>query len=239
MTLEQSDPLAEFGMGRELVDCELCGNSGSLIRTDENGVRWCRPCSCMAKRQTLLAIKRSGLEDAVMKKTFSTYQAPDDHRKKLLSIAKRFAKADEGWFAISGRSGSGKTHLCVAIFGELVHRGYKARFVRWREESTKLKGIVTQPDEYQAAVRALVDVPALYVDDFLQGDPTAADIKLAFELIDGRYTNPLSRTIISTERSLEQILTLSEAIGSRIAERSRGYLVKAPPDNWRLSEGGD
>ena len=35
----------------------------------------------------------------------------------------------KGWFVTTGRSGAGKTHLCTAICGELLHRGLPVRYM--------------------------------------------------------------------------------------------------------------
>ena len=40
--------------------------------------------------------------------------------------------------------------------------------------------------------------------------------------------------MISSETDLERITALDEAVGGRIYERSRGFAVMAPPENWRL-----
>ena len=41
-------------------------------------------------------------------------------------------------------------------------------------------------------------------------------------------------TIISTERSLDEILEIDEAVGSRIYERSKAYYLPLHAMNWRL-----
>ena len=73
----------------------------------------------------------------------------------------------------------------------------------------------------------------LYIDDFFKGSVSDADINLAFELLNDRY-NSKRMTILSSERSVEDILELDEAIGSRIYERSKGFYARLPAKNWRL-----
>ena len=84
----------------------------------------------------------------------------------------------------------------------------------------------------------LKTIPVLYIDDFLKckGEPSTGDLNLAFELINGRYNNEKLRTIISTERSIENVLDFDEALGSRIYEKSKGYCLSAPHENWRMRQ---
>ena len=64
----------------------------------------------------------------------------------------------------------------------------------------------------------------LYIDDFLKGKLTEADVNIMYELINHRYMNNLP-IIVSTEKSLDQILEFDEAIGSRIIEMCRKYII--------------
>lgn len=231
-TSDTSTDLIQYGL--DLLDCKSCHNTGYLTRIDEKGYLWTRECSCMAKRRSIRQLKRSGLENAVSHYTFEKYQTPDVKRETIKQKAVDYCCQSDAWFFISGRSGSGKTHICTAIFGSLIDQGKEARFMRWRDESQILKAAVNQPEEYSSIFKPLKNAEVLYIDDFLQGDITEADIKLAFNLIDARYNNHHLQTIISTERSLPDILSVSEAVGGRIAERSKGFIIESPSENWRL-----
>ena len=60
-----------------------------------------------------------------------------------------------------------------------------------------------------------------------------ADINLAYQLLNERY-NTRRRTIISSERSIEDILRIDEAVGGRIFELAREYCVMTANVNLRL-----
>ena len=67
--------------------------------------------------------------------------------------------------------------------------------------------------------------------------PTSADIMIAFEILNYRYMNQDLITIISTEKSVDEILEIDEAIGSRLYQRSKKYCIKLPSDkskNYRM-----
>ena len=59
---------------------------------------------------------------------------------------------------------------------------------------------------------------------------------MAFEIIDHRERNNLI-TIISTEKTKNELLDIDEALGSRILDKARGYVLEVNRNrkkNYRL-----
>ncbi len=216
------------------IDCPICKNKG-YTAVIENGSLIMRECECMAQRRTMKRIIASGLKDLVEANTFDNYETPQTWHGIAKKTAMDFVINGAGkWFTISGAPGSGKTHLCVAIASELMKANKEVRYLLWREEAPRLKSLVNERDEYERRIEQIKRVDVLYIDDFLKGNVTAADINLAFEILNARYNSKRTVTIISTERTIEDILEIDEAVGSRIYERSKGYYIKTPAENWRL-----
>lgn len=224
------------------VDCPLCGNTGQRIVKGE-GLLDVRvfECECMNVRRSLRTIRNSGMSDMLERYTLDNYLTPDAERRAIKQSAEEFIKAPEGWYYIAGRSGSGKTHICTAICGELIRRGKRTLYMLWRDESTKLKSGLTDREWYEKRIDRLKTVPVLYIDDFFkarktegQTKVTDGDVNLAFEILNCRYNDKKLRTIISSELTLPEILDIDEATGGRIYERARGFVKKAPAENWRL-----
>lgn len=228
---EPSDDLTPYGLN--MIHCSICNDKGRILRRDADGIIRARECKCMSMRRSLRRIERSGLSDALKRYSFEAYQTPDDQREALLNAAKTFCESDSGWFYIAGQSGSGKSHICTAICGELLKKT-DVRYMLWRDEAVKIKASVTDNAEYTELIAPLKTVPVLYIDDFLKGKVTDADLNLAFELINARYNDSRKRTIISSELSMRRLLQLDEAMGGRIYERAKGYCFEAPEENWRL-----
>ena len=191
----------------------------------------------MEVRNTLRALHTSGLGELAQRYTMEAYRADTPYRRKVRETAQRFVEAEEGWFFIAGQSGSGKTHICTAICLELLKKRKGHLFLPWSEISTHLKTGVTERESYEAELKRYKTVSVLHIDDFLKGSVSEADLRLAFDLLNARYNRPSLRTVISSERSLSEILALDEAIGGRICERAAGFLVKAPAENYRLHIG--
>ena len=229
-----TETLDDYGLGG--IDCPDCNNEGWIRFQHEDGTTWSRECPCMKKRNALRRIRKSGLADLMTRYTFDAYQAEDKERKHIKDKAEAFCEARDGWLYISGRSGSGKSHICTAICGRLIENGFDVYYMPWRDESTKLKAAVNTED-YEPQIRKLKTVDVLYIDDFLKGSDTDADIRLAFEILNARYIDGRLRTVISSERDLKELLSRDEALGGRIYERSRGNVLAAPNENWRLTGG--
>ena len=234
-----TETLESYGLGG--IDCPVCENRGYVIAINKDGVLGTRECSCMNQRRSIRAIRTSGMEDMISRYTFDNYETPDKERQELKAAALDFCNRDTGWFYIAGKSGSGKTHLCTAICAELIKRNKRTQYMLWRDESVKLKSGVNDRQWYEARIKKLKTVPVLYIDDFWKSRRsedhvrvTDADVNLAFEILNTRYNDSSLRTIISTEMALPEVLDIDEATGSRIYERSRGFVKKAPSENWRL-----
>ena len=84
----------------------------------------------------------------------------------------------------------------------------------------------------------------LYIDDLYKvgraadgsSNPTGADIGLAFEIINHRYINHLP-TIVSTEKTPQELVEIDEASGSRIIEMAGCNVYSIGRDtkrNYRL-----
>lgn len=224
-------------------DCPKCDNRGRTTVIRGNEAVW-EVCECMSIRESLKRIEKSGLGESIKSLTFDTYIATESWQKQAKSVAQRYSTEGMGaWFFIGGQSGSGKTHLCTAIAGKLLNEGKALKYMLWRVESTKLKSVVNDIDEYERMIDELKNTEVLYIDDFLKTQrgtaPTPADVNLAFEILDHRYVNRLM-TIISSERLIGEIIGIDEAIGGRIFSMSKLFGVEIANDrnkNYRTRLG--
>lgn len=226
-----------------LYECPACGNKTVIYRRTEFGEIIAIPCKCRKIRESIRLMKRSGLEQSIRSQTFDSYHAAEPWQKNILDRAMAYAAHPEGWFFIGGQVGCGKTHICTAIVRKLLLEGRSAKYFPWREVS-HLKGL--HGNDLTEALNALRGVSVLYMDDFFKGGtmasdgkikPSAADLNIAFEIINHRYINKDLVTIFSSERSIDEIMELDEAVGSRIYQRTKGNYLYISPDsrkNYRM-----
>ena len=110
----------------------------------------------------------------------------------------------------------------------------------WGEESKLLKALANTP-QYYMEIEKWKSADVLYIDDFLKvknGEtPTAADMNLAFEIINHRIIDKEKVTIISSEKTLDELMSYDEATMSRIYQKAGRYKISIEKDrakNYRL-----
>jgi DNA replication protein DnaC len=240
-------------------NCDLCKNKGWIAEVQRNEQfgyysEVHTPCKCQKARQAIRRLNRSGLKNVVKDYTFDKYETPDAWQQTIKQTALRFCKDElNNWFYIGGQSGAGKTHICTAIAVHYIKHDKEVRYMLWRDEINRIKPVINDAEQYRELVTPLKEADVLYIDDLFkngkdkQGNvepPTAADVQLAFEIINYRYNNPNLVTIISSERTLVELNDIDEAIAGRIAERAKesGYCINLRKDksrNWRMKGLGE
>lgn len=230
----------------EGYDCPICKNKGNIMFL-RDGYETLRNCECMEVRKTMRRLEQSGLKDLMINYTFERFKVQSDWQKRAKEMALDFLDNHENkWFFIGGQVGCGKTHLCTALVVEFINAGNAAHYMLWRDEIVPLKASVMDDEAYEKAIRKLKEIKVLYIDDFFKTErgkmPTTAEINIAFEILNYRYNNRDLITIISSERLIDDIIDIDEAVGSRIYERSREHCLVIQYDrtkNYRLNGGVD
>lgn len=231
-------------------ECSLCKNKGYIANMveleDGTFSHSISDCKCVPVRSSIMRMRRSGLRDIIRDYTFDKFEATEPWQEALKKAAMTYATNPEGWFFVGGQVGCGKTHICTAISREFLLAGKNVRYMLWRDEIVAIKANVGDSETYKRMVDVYKTVDVLYIDDLFKtgkspsGDyqkPTIADINVAFEILNFRYSNPESITIISTELTEDELLDIDEAVGSRIYERAKGSAITVGKDrsrNYRL-----
>lgn len=229
-------------------DCPICKNKGMVFVLGEymgNYRDEAEYCLCQPIRKNILRLKASGLqnglgkfEDFVVEQPFQQYML--DKAKEYLTVS--HDKGQSIYFG--GTPGCGKTMLGSAICRELINRGHDVLYMPWITETTKIKSL-TMDERQSEYIDKFKTVEYLYIDDFFkpipgQANPSPADVKLAYDIINYRYINRLPM-IISSEKPLNELGDLDEATISRLSEMAKGFVVsiaKQKGRNWRLKDTG-
>ena len=229
-------------------NCKACRNKGVIMDlVEDNGKLWPRSadCKCVATRNAISRMKRSGLKNIITEYTFDKYEAGEAWQSTIKAAAVAYAKEPEGWFFVGGQSGSGKTHICTAICREFLLGGKAVIYMLWRDDVVKIKGAVNDHDDYTSLIESYKKAEVLYIDDLFKTGkapdgakqrPTGADVNVAFEILNYRYNAKLP-TVISSECTIADLLDIDEAVGGRIVETAKVFSLK--PDrsrNYRLKK---
>ncbi|MBR2474817.1 MAG: ATP-binding protein [Clostridia bacterium] len=229
-------------------DCPLCLNKGYRLEPRPSGKFYDTvfiPCTCESIRKTMRALKESGLSDLAKEFRFDNFEVSEPWQQTMLDRAKAYLEADsDKWLYMGGNTGCGKSHICTAVAVALLKQGKEVKYMLWRDEVNRLKALVNE-GSYADEIKHYKNVDVLYIDDLFKTGkcegqksqrPTAADINLAFEILNSRAIKKLP-TIISSESTLTELLAIDDAIAGRIKQRCGVYNVNIARDaskNFRL-----
>lgn len=219
-------------------DCSLCEDRGYIFKI-QDGYEVAVPCECLEKKQSVEKMARSGLTEAFKQRTFKTFIVNNEWqleaKAKAMDYSKNF-KETKASLMLSGQPGSGKTHIGVATMLRLIENNTGCVYREYISMLTDLKQTSMDEEEYIRSLEKYINPPVLFLDDFLKGEPTVADRKHVYKIINTRYLKSMPM-IISTEKSVKEILNWDEAIGSRLIEMCQGNVIEFPrgiENNYRL-----
>ena len=219
-------------------DCPKCEDRGYTFEI-KDGYEVAVPCECLEKKQSIEKMEHSGLTEAFKQRTFKTFIVNNEWqleaKAKAMDYSKNF-KETKASLMLSGQPGSGKTHIGVATMLRLIENNTGCVYREYISMLTDLKQTSMDEEEYIRSLEKYINPPVLFLDDFLKGEPTVADRKHVYKIINTRYLKSMPM-IISTEKSVKEILNWDEAIGSRLIEMCQGNVIEFPrglENNYRL-----
>ena len=226
--------------------CPLCRNKGYTAQVEEGRMRFVT-CECEKRRENMALVTESDYAHLVTTKRFDNFEVDKPWRKETLRRVKAWTNQRAlPVLYLGGKSGTGKTHLAIAAFYQLVLCGNRGKLISWRDESRDLKFRMTEYGYYDKKIRELKTIPLLMIDDFLwqptNGNslPTDEDLRLAKEILDGRINMGL-KTIITSNYSIGELNKIEVVLGGRIYQSSGGsenYCVSfgATCENYRAKK---
>lgn len=219
-------------------DCPKCEDRGYIFKI-QDGYEVAVPCSCLEKKQSIEKLALSNLTDVFKQKTIKTFTTNTEWqieaKMKVLEYVNNFKETNAS-LILTGNPGGGKTHLGVGAMLELINNNVGCVYKEYISMLTNLKQVSMNEEEFIRELEKYINPRVLFLDDFLKGQPTEADRKYIYKVINTRYLKG-KPMIISTEKSIKEILMFDEAVGSRIAEMSQGNIITFPrgiENNYRL-----
>ena len=224
--------------------CQACQDKGFALLDD----RTARVCACQEQARIERLFKSSRITPAFQDKTFASFETDKCNPmvRKMRDVAKSYSDQfkeidrENNWLVFLGQPGSGKSHLTLAVANELIRQSIPVLYFQHVEGFKEMVGMIRRNEDIQPKIEEMKTVAVLLWDDFWKPvrdkrNPSAFEIETSFEIINYRYLNLLP-TIINSERTPKELVTIDEATGSRIIERGKGRLVvvEGIENNWRL-----
>lgn len=205
-----------------------------------------KACECKESRSIERTFKTSKITIEFQKRNFDTFSLASIPASIRIAYqtarvyANRFQEfrgTKNNSMCLLGNVGSGKTHLLMAIANELMNQGVKVLYFPWVEGFNEIKDDLSLTEE---RINRMQKVDLLFIDDMWKGrkEPTPFQIEQAFAVINYRYMEKLP-VLISSERDIDQMCDIDEAIGSRINEMCKDFriILKGGREmNYRLRE---
>lgn len=227
----------------EKYQCAICKDSELIINRETNSAR---PCECVKAKRYKKMIENSGISEQFYKKTLDNFEAWNPQVKKVKDTARDYLSKFTGResLAILGQVGSGKSHITIGVANELMNRMVGVKYIQYLETIPSLKRSAMDEYNYASEINILKNAPVLLIDDLYKGainefqgkkSLNNADRKIVFEVINHRYFKD-KPIIVSSECSLANLIDLDEAIGSRILEMCKPFIVQVEgiENNYRL-----
>lgn len=204
-----------------------------------------RPCKCREVKTYKRILENSGISEAFQKRTFKNFITTNKPQQILdaKNMAIRYVKEFDNLkntknnsIAFLGQVGSGKTHLSIAIANELMKKNIGVLYMQYREAIIQLKQCIMDEENYNREIDKYKNATVLLIDDLYKGKITDSDRNIMFEIINYRYLKN-SPIIVSSELTVDAIIDIDEAIGSRIVEMCKGHIFEFSGQelNYRLS----
>lgn len=228
-----------------MTGCEKCNGTTWIFYTDKQGYEIAKPCECREKFIAQKLMRSSGISEDDSKKGFKGFETFNEPvlvnaKNTAISYFQNFKNIEDeriNSIMLCGASGRGKTTLGLAVANNLINAGVGVYYMPYRDVVTSLKQKLGADNKYlyNETIHRLKTARVLFIDDLLKGKVNESDINIMYEIINYRYLQR-KPVIISTEKNIEQLLEFDEAIGSRLIEMSKGYIITfdSSVPNYRL-----
>lgn len=223
--------------------CQKCKDEGFTFSMVD-GYEQAKECECQVLIRIERYLKSSGVDyEEYSAKTLNSFKTDNDMATQMKDYAIRFlADPHAKGIGYFGKSGIGKTHICIAICQELTKKRLIPHlYFSYRSEIQRLKAEFYHEEAYAALMNRWISCRVLYIDDLFKfstgrdGQIQSQDLQIMFDLINSRYLNK-SMTIFSSEYSVNDIKRIDEALGSRIFSMVHPYGLKCEGENRRFTD---
>lgn len=224
--------------------CDKCNDTGWILIRNEDKAPTAIRCKCSENDRIEGQWRRAGLSIENRNLTFSNFEVWNESSQMSKENAIRYYKnfnkikmTRQNSIIFCGQVGSGKTHLAIALALNFIQNlSIKVRYMSYRESIMELKQNILDCTAYNARISQYKMCEILLIDDLFKGKITDTEINIMYEIIDYRYKNN-KPIIISSELMIDELIMKDEALGSRIFEMTRDYLIIIKRDkrnNYRI-----
>lgn len=219
-------------------NCKLCNGSGWIEQRDkDNNIIYDlignpreKPCNCNKINLWLKKLNRKHLYERFVGSKFKTFKDDTEELKKAKNTAIRYSKDFKNKnLILSGKSGTGKTHLAYAILSEIIKNEYMnndfmtpeivfySDLVKVVEKARNFKSDI----DIEYVTNELKKPKILLIDDFFKIKINDDILSVLFNAINSRTYEENKSTIITTEKTIVELYNIDGALSSRLLEKAK------------------
>ncbi|WP_205180158.1 ATP-binding protein [Siminovitchia thermophila] len=221
---------------KDSFECPKCEDRGLIFTSNDSA----RICECQEQRKIKRLFKSSEITEEFRRLGFGNFIVdgkPEPVVNAFKSAVKYFKsfpdirKDRKNSIALLGNPGAGKTHLLIAVANNLLNNGISVHYFPYREGFDEIKDNL---DALEEKAQRMKDVDVLLIDDLFKRGATDFEVKTMYSIVNYRYLNH-KPIMVSSEFLVDDLLEVDEALGSRIVEMTKDYLVEIVGDRRQLN----
>ena len=209
----------ESAVQEEEEVCPYCKGYGYVLTETGEAV----PCECREGMLANLRLQEAHIPRKFAQKSLANFKGKDKIRKVLVEKAAEFIQnfrdnpEEHQGILMVGCTGSGKTHLALAILREIVVKGYTGLYYNVPELLNELRDTYNEPSEQiESDILNLAGEVGLLVLDDLGAERTSGWVRDRLFLIINRRYEALKPILVTTNLDWRE---LEEQVGERIVSR--------------------
>lgn len=219
-------------------ECPICHGAGWLrldVPVGHPSFGRLIKCQCQVEieaKQTARALRQNSRLAENDRRTFAAYETDTPEQTNASAVAMAFARNPDGWLVLSGRVGTGKTHLAAAIANDVQTRtGRTMIFAVVPDLLDYLRSTFdpAQSISFDRRFEEVRDCYLLVLDDIGTENATPWAREKLFQIINHRYNEHLP-TIFTTNQPDSAI---DERILSRMLDTALSRRVVFAGDDFR------
>lgn len=150
-------------------------------------------------------------------------------KDQCLEFAHKFLAGKTKNLIMTGRTGTGKTHLACAIARNILTKGGFARYITSEDMANNIASAWTRPDDSEAsAIYRFTEYDLLIIDEYGLHDQHENRLRLVHKVLYSRYDSKKPTVLISNLTTKE----LRENLGDRLWSRFQHDGLIVVECNW-------